>query len=144
MDYIETKKKKGFQKGVSGNPLGRKRGQPSKISVMREALAKELPEILAATVALAKSGDQNAIRLILERTLPALKPQEQAQALQIPSDGSLMSKAHALLDGVTFGEIPLGSASQLITSITALARVVELEGFEKRLETLERVNHEKN
>ena len=53
--------------GRSGNPKGRAPGT-GKIDKLRAALAKELPDVLAALVAQAKAGDTGAIRLILERT----------------------------------------------------------------------------
>ena len=59
-----------WQTGQSGNPGGRKPGS-GKIDKLRAALAKELPEVLEALVAQAKAGDTGAIKLVLERTVPA-------------------------------------------------------------------------
>ena len=61
-----------WSKGVSGNPAGRRRGSRNKGTLAMEALLEEGAEQLinkAMTMALA--GDTSAMRLCLERILPA-------------------------------------------------------------------------
>jgi len=77
-----------WRSGQSGNPGGRKPGT-GKAEKWRAALAKELPEVLAALVAQAKAGDIGAIKLVLERTVPALRPVDAATPLNLPVDGGL-------------------------------------------------------
>jgi hypothetical protein len=62
-----------WTQGQSGNPSGRKPGT-GKIDKLRAALAKELPDVLEALVTQAKAGDTGAIKVILERTVPTLRP----------------------------------------------------------------------
>ena len=81
-----------WQTGQSGNPSGRKPGS-GKIDKLRAALGKELPEVLDALVAQAKAGDTAAIRLILERTVPALRPVDAPTVLNLPAEGGLAEQA---------------------------------------------------
>ncbi|HRX61177.1 MAG TPA: hypothetical protein P5260_08155 [Candidatus Competibacter sp.] len=67
------------------NPGGRKPGAGT-AEKLRAALIKELPEALAAQ---AKTGDTGAIKLVLERTVPALRPVGAATPLNLPAAGSL-------------------------------------------------------
>ena len=64
-----------WQKGQSGNAAGKPKGT-GRLQAMRDQLANEVPAILAALCAMAKAGDAQAARLILERVLPPLKPEE--------------------------------------------------------------------
>ena len=77
-----------WKPGQSGNPVGKKPGT-GKIDKLRAVLAKELPSVLEALVAQAKAGDTGAIKLVLERTVPALRPVDAATPLNLPATGSL-------------------------------------------------------
>jgi hypothetical protein len=70
-----------FQKGVSGNPAGRPKGSKNKVTLMKIALEGELrtqlgphmAEILAQAINLAKSGDAQMIKLLIDKTVPTTK-----------------------------------------------------------------------
>ncbi len=65
-----------FAKGQSGNPAGRPRGVATKQTKLRAEIAKHVPGIVTKTVELAMAGDTTAIKILLDRVLPALKPTE--------------------------------------------------------------------
>lgn len=133
-----TSKGTPWKKGLSGNPKGRPPGV-SAITKMRESLAADVPEILAGLVAAAKGGDVAAAKLVLERVLPALKPSEQAQVLNL-NDGSLTEQGRAVLRAVAAAELAPGQGAQLLSAISTLARVAEIDELQARIAALEENN----
>ena len=120
-----------WQSGQSGNPGGRKPGT-GKIDKLRAALTKALPEVLDALVAKAKEGDTGAIKLILERTVPALRPVDAAAPLNLPVDGGLADQGRAILAALAAGQLPVNQATGILQSLGSLAKFVELDELEKR------------
>ena len=125
-----------WQSGQSGNPSGRKPGT-SKVEKLRAALTKELPEVLEALVAQARAGDTGAIKLILERTLPALRPVDMATPLNLPVDGGLADQGRAVLAALAAGHLPANQAAGILQGLGNLAKLVELDELEKRIAALE-------
>jgi hypothetical protein len=125
-----------WQTGQSGNPGGRKPGS-GKIDKLRAALAKELPEVLEALVAQAKAGDTGAIKLILERTVPALRPVDAVAPLNLPVDGGLADQGRAVLAALAVGHLPANQAAGILQGLGNLAKLVELDELDKRVTALE-------
>ena len=124
-----------WKPGQSGNPKGRPPGA-GEVATLRAAIAGKVPAILESLTAAALAGDVQAARLLLERTLPALKPAEQAQALHLP-DGTLTTQGRAVLAAVAAGELAPGQGAALLGAIGTLARVAEVDELARRIEALE-------
>lgn len=124
-----------WKPGQSGNPKGRPAGS-GEVAKLRAAIAGQVPAILQSLTAAALAGDVQAARLLLERTLPALKPAEQAQALHLP-DGTLTTQGRAVLAAVAAGELAPGQGAALLGAIGTLARVAEVDELARRIEALE-------
>ena len=122
--------------GRSGNPRGRAPGT-GKIDKLRAALAKELPEVLEALIAQAKAGDTGAIKLILERTVPALRPVDAVAPLNLPVDGGLAEQGRAVLAALAVGHLPANQAAGILQGLGNLAKLVELDELDKRVAALE-------
>jgi len=72
-DKTEEKQRK-YQKGKSGNPLGRPRGVRNKATLLAEKLLEnEAEEICRQAIELAKKGNIQAIKIVLDRILPPKK-----------------------------------------------------------------------
>jgi hypothetical protein len=125
-----------WPKGTSGNPKGQKPGY-SKLQKLRAGLADHLPQILSALVEQAKAGDTQAIKLVLERTLPPMKAIEQSQPIDLPQDGSLSDLGRAALLALANGDLAPGQAAQLISALGSLAKVIEIDSLEARITELE-------
>lgn len=125
-----------WQSGQSGNPGGRKPGS-GKIDKLRAVLGKELPEVLEALVAQAKAGDTGAIKLILERTVPALRPVDAATPLNLPPEAGLAEQGRAVLAALAAGQLPVNQATGILQSLGSLAKLKELEELERRIAALE-------
>ena len=124
-----------WKPGQSGNPKGRPAGS-GEVAKLRAAIAGNVPAILQSLTAAAMAGDVQAARLLLERTLPALKPAEQAQALHLP-DGTLTDQGRAVLAAVAAGELAPGQGAALLGAIGTLARVAEIDELAARITALE-------
>ncbi len=124
-----------WKPGQSGNPRGRPPGA-GEVAKLRAAIAGNVPAILESLTTAALAGDVQAARLLLERTLPALKPAEQAQALHLP-DGTLTAQGRAVLAAVSAGELAPGQGAALLGAIGTLARVAEVDELARRIEALE-------
>ena len=124
-----------WKPGQSGNPAGRPPGT-GEVAKLRAAIAGNVPAILKSLTDAAIAGDVQAAKVLLERTLPALKPAEQAQAVNIP-EGTLTDKGRAVLDAVAAGELAPGQGAALLTALGTLARVAEIDELTERIKRLE-------
>lgn len=136
---MPAKRSSKWAPGQSGNPRGRKPGT-GEVQKLRAGLEAHVPSILDALVTAAKAGDVQASRLLLERTLPALKPLELAQRIDLAGD-TLTDKGRAVLEAVASGELAPGAAAQLLAGIGTLAKVAELDELTRRIDALEAKHH---
>jgi dihydrodipicolinate synthase/N-acetylneuraminate lyase len=124
-----------WQPGQCGNPKGRPKGARDRRSNLRCGLLKEVPAILKTLAAAAKGGDIQAAKLILERTLPALKTA--AETLTRPGADTPASQGRTVLGACAQGDISPDEAATLMQAISAQARVVEVEELTQRVQALE-------
>jgi len=124
-----------FKPGKSGNPSGRPRKPKTGPDKLRADLLRQAPEILAALVVQAKIGDPQAAKLVLDRCLPALKPQDRPAPIALGTD--LAQAGAAVLEALGAGELTPDQAATLAGTIGSLARTAELVEFEKRIAAIE-------
>lgn len=123
-----------FEKGTSGNPAGR----PKRIAthaVLREAIERAAPEIVQTLIEQATAGDTAAAKLLLDRTIPALRPSD--ATVTLPPAVTLAERGQAILDAVSAGEIPPDVASVLLHGVQIQAKLVETTELIERIERLE-------
>jgi len=128
-----------FKPGVSGNPAGRPKGQHP-AHKLRNAIVESMPQIIENLVNLAKNGDVQAAKVLLDRVCPPLKPQ--AMPISLPVNGSLAEQGGEIIKATMSGQIPPDIGSQLITALAHQAKIVEIDDVIKRLEVLERHKNE--
>jgi len=130
-----------FKPGASGNPAGRPKGIQTQAK-LRAAIARDLPEIIQAMLAAAKSGDVQAARLLLDRTLPALKATDAPAPLSLPAGTpDLAAAAKATLEAVAGGALTPDQAGAVAGVLSALVRVKESVELEGRIAALENRTH---
>jgi|JI10StandDraft_1071094.scaffolds.fasta_scaffold1422819_2 hypothetical protein len=136
---MTEKKDTRFKPGQSGNPKGKPPGV-GEVGRLRMAIAEHIPEIIEQLVEASKGGDIQASRLLLERVFPPIKAVEQAQEIDMPENGSLTDKANAMLIAAASGKLAPGQASQMISALGTIAKLVETTELIERIAKLEEAN----
>ena len=125
-----------FQKGISGNVAGRKPGNAT-AQKLRELIADDIPDIIAKLTEMALGGDVQAAKVLIERTIPALRPQaEQVVIETIPSD-STATIGRVIIDSSLRGDITADAANMLLSGLASQVRIEEYTLLESRIAALE-------
>ncbi|WP_395317019.1 DUF5681 domain-containing protein [Variovorax sp. UC74_104] len=123
-------------KGQSGNPSGRMPHSTAR-AALRESLRKDVPAILKKLTTLAKAGDVQAARTLLERVLPALKPEAMAVSLpNVAAANGSTEQASLVIRAIAMGELAPDIGAQLLGGLGQMARVTEVDQLAKELEEL--------
>jgi len=122
-----------FEKGISGNPKGRPKN--TNTAIFRNQLIDATPGIIDRLIEMAMEGDATAIKAVLDRVCPSLKPQ--AMAISLPVKNTLAEQGGAIIKATMAGQIPPDIGSQLITALANQSKIVEIDDLTRRLEALE-------
>jgi hypothetical protein len=126
-----------FAPGNSASP-GRPPGR-GPVAEMRAALATDLDKIIDTLKAQALAGDPQAIRIILDRVLPALRPVDMPTTLALPAGGTLADQARAVVQAAADGDLSPAQAAQIVTALGGVAKIIETTELVRRIEALEAV-----
>jgi hypothetical protein len=124
-----------FTKGASGNPSGRPRGIKDKRHLYSEAIESMIPQVLDSVFQKAIAGDMTAAKMLLDRTLPTKRPEQ--ERVQIPIKENTASNARDVLKSVFDGEVSPDVGASLLSAITGVLKAVEVEDLARRIEALE-------
>ena len=124
-----------FAVGNEGSP-GRPPGRGA-VAEMRETLATDLHKIIDTLKAQALAGDPQAIRIILDRVLPTLRPVELPAVLALPTGGTLADQAQAVVQAAAAGDLAPGQAAQIVGALGSVAKIIETTELVRRIEALE-------
>jgi Family of unknown function (DUF5681) len=128
-----------FQPGQSGNSNGRPKGSRNKTTLaLEELLDGEAEALTRKAVELALAGDMTALRLCLDRILPARK--DRPVTFELPAiDSATDAKAAsaALLAAVSAGSLTPSEAAEVGKLIDAYLKAIEVTEILARLEKLE-------
>jgi hypothetical protein len=135
----EPKKDTRFKPGQSGNPTGRPPGSRNKYTIAMEALLEGEGEALTRkAIELAKGGDVTALRLCLDRLLPARKDRHVPFALpKLETAADAVKATAALVEAVAAGRLTPSEAGELAKLVDGFARAAELHDIQQRLDKLE-------
>jgi hypothetical protein len=128
-----------FPPGQSGNPAGKPRGSRNKATLaLEELLDGEAEALTRKAVELALAGDMTALRICLDRILPARKDRPVAFELPaIDSAADAKTASAALLAAVAAGSLTPSEAAEVGKLIDAYLKAIEVTEILARLEKLE-------
>ena len=126
-----------FQPVQSGNPTGRPPGIRDKRTALRELLLPHADALVAKAVELALSGDASALRICIDRIIPAAKAKD--DPVQLPAlNGSMADNAKVVVTALGTGELSPDEAATILSALATQARIVEVDEMEKRITALEK------
>lgn len=125
-----------FKPGKSGNPKGRPAGRPDKRAQWRNELEKHGSGLVAKAVELALAGDSQALKLCIDRAIPAYRPTAEPVRFEMTGD-TLTERANSILTAVATGELDPLTGKALIDAIGSLVKVAEIDEIQRRLSQLE-------
>jgi hypothetical protein len=128
-----------FGKGRSGNPAGRRTGSRNVTTEAAAALlAGEAEALTRKAVELALVGDPTAMRLCLERILPACRERTVNFALPpIESAADIAAAMKAVTSALAEGAITPGEAATIAAVVDTFVRAIETSDFDRRLQLVE-------
>jgi len=129
-----------FQKGESGNPAGRPRGARNRTTILLQKLLEDDGEALARkAIDLAKGGDLAALRMCMDRLMPARKHEPVAFELpRLDTAADTVTAAATIVAAVAAGELTPSEAADIAKVVDIYVRALATQGFEERLVKLER------
>ena len=126
-----------WKPGQSGNPAGSRKRDTGR-AALREQITEALPPIIKKLIALARDGDVQAARTLLERVLPPARPE--ALPIELPdvaAAGTFTEQAEALFKAAVSGGVAPDVAARLLTGVAAAARTTEIDELARRIAALE-------
>jgi Family of unknown function (DUF5681) len=128
-----------FLPGQSGNPAGKPKGSRNKATLALESLLDGQAEALThKAIELALAGDMTALRMCLDRILPARKDRPVTFVLPvINSAEDAKAASGSLLLAVATGRLTPSEATEIVKLIDAYLKAIEVTEVLARLEKLE-------
>ncbi|MCE3232433.1 MAG: hypothetical protein K0R98_690 [Rickettsiaceae bacterium] len=135
-----------FKQGQSGNPNGKPKGARNKTTLaIQELLDGESETITRKAIELAKAGDMTAIRLVMERILPARKDSPITFEMPVINKlNDIVAAVGAVIKAVSDGEITPSEGQSITAMVENLRRSIETLELEQKLEHLESLIKSRN
>lgn len=127
-----------FQPGKSGNPTGRPKGVKDRRVALREKLLPHADQLIEMVTTFAKSGDMQAMKIVMDRIMPPLKEEPiQITIPKIESAEDCTKAQAAVVNAVAAGEMLPSEGQVMANLIDAQRRAYETHDMAKRLKALE-------
>jgi hypothetical protein len=138
-EAVESRIKGKFKPGVSGNPLGRKKGTRNRSTMAAfEALRVNAGALAEVAINAAMNGDTAALKLCLDKLLPTARDMPVDILLpKIETVADLPRFTTALLDGVSSGKLGPSEAEKFCKIVMAHTQAIQVSEFEQRISVLE-------
>ena len=127
-----------FKPGESGCPSGRPKGVTDKRSELRALLEPHANDLVVKLVELAKKGEPTALKLVIERLLSRIKP-DNSIIFELPngrldSPDNMLKIAEDITRAVATGHLSLEEAQKFTNFIDRQRRVIKDADFKKKFE----------
>ena len=136
-----TPRKSGFQKGKSGNPKGRPKGDLGLAAMfLKQKLMEKGEAVINVIIEKALSGDMAASKLVIDRIIPACK--DMHLKVDLPTMLTLKDVDLAtdkLIEYVSNSELTPSEGHSIAGFIENKRKVMESRDLEKRIEELEKM-----
>jgi hypothetical protein len=130
-----------WAEGQSGNPAGRPRGSRNRLTkACADLLGDAAPDIMERLIKMAGKGHPVALKLCVERMLPARAARDRWVELAVPvvaQASDLVTAAAAVIERAAAGEITLSEAKEFMALIDSQRRAIETADLAVRIEALE-------
>jgi hypothetical protein len=130
-----------FEKGQSGNPAGRPPGARNRMTMLMEEMFDSQAEpVIRKVLAKAMTGDATAMRLCLDRMVPARRSRPAPFELpRLTGAGDAAQAAAAVVTAAAEGALTPQEAAAVAKVIDVFARTRSAADVEERLTALERM-----
>lgn len=125
-----------FEPGQSGNPAGRPKGIRDRRTELHALLMEKAPELIAKVIELAEGGDATALRMCLDRIIPAAKARDDPVHIPGMAD-SLADNSRVVVKAIADGELTPEEGASVLQALASQVRIIEADEIEKRLAALE-------
>jgi len=120
----------------TNQPKGRGRPKGS-LNKGKKLLRSATPDILNKLIKCAKEGDIQAASTLLRYSIPSVRSESNRLSVNLPEGSTLTEKAELIADAALTGECCPTVASQLISALTNVSKIREVDEIIMRLEVLE-------
>lgn len=125
-----------FKPGQSGCPSGRPKGIADRRSELRSLLEPHANDLVEKLVELAKKGEPTALRLVIERLLPRIKP-DNSITFELPegrldTPDNMLQIAEDITRAVAAGQLSLEEAQKFTAFIVQQRRIIRDADFKKQ------------
>lgn len=128
-----------FQKGQSGNPKGKIKGTKNKATRFIDSLMQsELNNISQKLIELAVAGNLQAIKLVLDRVMPAKTSRSiEIEIPKIENTTDALQAISTVIHAVGQGELTPNEGEAITKIIQSFTQTLQSYEFDQRLSTLE-------
>lgn len=126
-----------FRAGESGNPAGRPRGALGRASEYRSLLEASGESVMLKLVEMATAGEPVALRLVVDRLLPARSRAVELQAPAMAKASDLVEAIGEVIRQTAAGALTLDDARQFAALLETQRKAIETADLAVRVEALE-------
>lgn len=125
-----------FKKGQSGNPAGRPKGAKDRNILFKAIVDPHREDLLGKAIEMALNGDQQMLRVLLDRILPA-KPKDDSISTSFVVEGTMSDQARNIIKMVSQRQLTPAEANGLLKAMNQQVGLIEYDEVDRRISSLE-------